>query len=74
VVDPWVDPEEAWREYGLELVPLEDLEGPYEAAILAVDHRQFAGIGDRLRELVGGTGVIYDVKGCLPRDIVTARL
>jgi UDP-N-acetyl-D-galactosamine dehydrogenase len=74
VVDPWVDVEEAQREYGLSLVPLEDLRAPYDAAILAVNHEQFEGIGDRLRELVGDSGVIYDVKGCLPRDIATARL
>ena len=53
VVDPWVDAEEAIREYGLHLISLEDLAGPYDAAILAVNHEQFAGLGPRLRELVG---------------------
>jgi UDP-N-acetyl-D-galactosamine dehydrogenase len=74
VVDPWVDVEEAQREYGLSLVGLEDLEAHYDAAILAVAHLQFDGIGPRLRELVGETGVIYDVKGTLPRNVATARL
>ncbi len=74
IVDPWVDPDEAWREYGLKLTPLEDLATPCDAAILAVNHNEFEGIGPRLRDLVGGSGVVYDVKGCLPREFVTARL
>ena len=74
VVDPWADAEEATREYGLHISPLESLTAPYDAAILAVAHDEFAGLGPLLRELVGDSGVIYDVKMVLPRDIVTARL
>jgi UDP-N-acetyl-D-galactosamine dehydrogenase len=75
VVDPWVDAEEARRDYGLDVVnDLDDLTGPLDAAILAVNHRQFHGIGDRLRALVGDDGVIYDVKGVLPREVAAIRL
>jgi len=58
----------------LELVALSDLEGPYDAADLAVNHHQFAGIGERLQALVGESGVIYDVTGTPPRDVATGRL
>ena len=74
VVDPWVDPDEAEREYGVSLTRLDDLTGPYDAVVLAVNHDQFAVIGPRLRDLVGESGVVYDVQGGLPPDIVTARL
>lgn len=74
VVDPWADADEATREYGLRLTELENLTDSYDAAILAVNHKQFAGLGPRLRVLVGDSGVIYDVKGCLPRGQATARL
>ena len=75
VVDPWVDLEEAEREYGLTAVSdLNALAGPYDAAIFAVNHKQFEGMGPRLRELVGVDGVLFDAKGTLPRDVVTGRL
>jgi UDP-N-acetyl-D-galactosamine dehydrogenase len=40
VYDPWVDPQEAQHEYGIE--PVAELQaGHYDAIILAVAHRQF---------------------------------
>lgn len=74
VCDPWVDPAEARRHYGLDLVGLDDaLAMPFDAAILAVAHREFADVGPRLRTLVGD-GVLFDVKALLPRDLVDDRL
>ena len=46
--------------------------GPYDAAILAVAHDCFRSLD--LRALVPQPGVIYDVKGVLPRNIIDARL
>lgn len=74
VVDPWVDPEEAAREYGIDLISLENLTGQYDAAIVAVNHEQFADLGPRLLRLLNQSGVIYDVKGCLPKGAATATL
>ena len=65
---------EAASEYGLELTSLDSLADGYDAAILAVNHQQFEGLGARLRDLVGESGVVYDVKASLPREVVTARL
>jgi UDP-N-acetyl-D-galactosamine dehydrogenase len=74
VCDPWVDPAEARRHYGLDLVTLDDaLAMPFDAAILAVAHGEFAGLGPRLRALVGD-GFLFDVKALLPRDLVDDRL
>lgn len=74
VCDPWVDPEEARRHYGVELVALDDvLVRPFDAVVLAVAHREFSGLGPKVRAMVGD-GVVFDVKGVLPRDLVDDRL
>ena len=65
VCDPWVNPDEARDEYGLDLVPFDNL-GPntYAGAVLAVQHQQFTDLGPTLRQWIGD-GIIYDVKGAL---------
>lgn len=74
VHDPWVDPDEAQREYGLQLTP-EPRAGDYDAIILAVGHRQFVEMGvDALRALGKPACVLFDVKQALPRDKVDDRL
>lgn len=75
VYDPWVDPDKARHEYGIEItrVPLSTLHSPlFDAAILAVAHDAFQDLD--LRSLVPQPGVVYDVKGVLPRNIIDARL
>ena len=68
VTDPEADADEAAREYGVPLVPFENL-APADAAILAVSHRAFVAGGWPMvtRLLHGGTGVVLDVKGVLDR-------
>ena len=44
----------------------------FDAIINAVAHKQFANID--LRSLCVENGVIYDVKGILPKEIIDARL
>lgn len=71
VFDPWANPERVRDEYGIEVTgTLPD--GPFDAAILAVAHTAFRGVD--LRVLVPQPGVIYDVKGVVPRNVVDARL
>jgi UDP-N-acetyl-D-galactosamine dehydrogenase len=74
VHDPWVDAEEARREYGI--MPIEVPEqGIYDAIVLAVGHRQFAETGAAgILALGKPCSVLYDVKCLLPRDDVDARL
>lgn len=72
--DPWVDTEEAHKEYGIELLP-QPVNGTYDAVILAVGHREFAGMGaSAIRALGKAQSVLYDVKYVLPRDAVDGRL
>ena len=72
--DPWVDPERVRSEYGIDIQnSISEIQhSRYDAAILAVAHRQFEGLD--LRHLVPQPGVVYDVKGVLPRQQVDARL
>lgn len=74
IFDPWVDPEKVHAEYGLEIVnsKSEIEHSHYDAAILAVAHDAFLSLD--LRSLVPQPGVVYDVKGILPRTQIDARL
>jgi UDP-N-acetyl-D-galactosamine dehydrogenase len=70
VYDPWANPEEVMHEYGITLhneLPKAD----FGAAVLAVAHKEFESLN--VRELIG-KGIIYDVKGVLPKNQVDARL
>ncbi|MCH9695903.1 MAG: Vi polysaccharide biosynthesis UDP-N-acetylglucosamine C-6 dehydrogenase TviB [Gammaproteobacteria bacterium] len=74
VTDPWCDPAEAKREYGIELVA-EPAQGEYDVVIVAVAHDQFRLLGsDGIRALGKETSVIYDIKYVLPSADVDDRL
>ncbi len=75
VFDPWVDPDEARREYGIDVLTQQPEENRYDAIILAVGHQQFREMGaDRIRSLGREQCVLFDVKYLLPKDKVDARL
>jgi len=74
VHDPWAHADEARAEYGLSLLP-EPAAGDYDAVVIAVAHRQFRERGaSGIRALCKPDGVVFDVKGLLPRDTVDERL
>src|SRR5690554_2083409 len=74
VYDPWVDPDEAKREYGIEPVA-EPVVGGYDAVVLAVGHRQFVEMGiDAVRALGKATHVLYDLKYVFDASEVDLRL
>jgi UDP-N-acetyl-D-galactosamine dehydrogenase len=74
VHDPWVNPEEAQRTYGV--CPLPELEtGVYDGIILAVAHNQFVDMGAaRIRELGKPEHLLYDLKYVLPPGDSDLRL
>jgi len=74
VHDPWVDADEAHREYGISLLPVLPAEADYDAVVLAVAHQQYVSLGERVRDLVGSGSVVYDIKGVLPKASVNGRL
>lgn len=69
VHDACADPAEAEVEYGVKLRNLPEL-APADAVLLAVPHREYAEGGwELVRGLLrGAAGVVYDVKGILPRE------
>jgi len=74
VYDPWVDADEAIREYGIH--PIEEPDaGDYDAIVLAVAHEQFKAMGpDAIRALGKPEHVLYDLKYILPPGAADLRL
>ena len=73
--DPWVDPEEARRSYGIGLLVQPPQPGAYDAVILAVAHDQFRELGaDGARAFGRPHALLYDIKSLYPREGVDARL
>jgi UDP-N-acetyl-D-galactosamine dehydrogenase len=71
IFDPWANPKEVQHEYGIEVINHLP-SGAFEAAILAVSHKEFLGLN--IRSLLLQNGVLFDVKGLLPKGIADARL
>lgn len=70
IYDPWANPQEVMSEYGVSVTNVLPSD-QFEAAILAVSHNEFKNLN--IRALVN-EGVVYDVKGMLPKEEVDARL
>lgn len=74
VFDPWIDPEEADHEYGINPVALPDA-GKYDAVIIAVAHIQFKELGvSGIRAFGKPNHVLYDLKYVLNADQSDIRL
>ncbi|MCQ2271245.1 MAG: nucleotide sugar dehydrogenase [Bacteroidales bacterium] len=71
IYDPWANPDKVCAEYGVEVVN-DAPKDQFDAVILAVAHRQFLEIN--VEKWVRAGGVVYDVKGVLPRNIIDERL
>lgn len=72
VYDPWAEPEEIAREYGVRALREIPAEAAYDAVVLAVAHREFAAFDPDAVRLPNG--VVYDIKGLLPRNRIDGRL
>ena len=69
--DPWASEQEVHHEYGVvssKTIPA----GEYQAAILAVAHREFADID--FGKTLSNQSVLFDVKGILSNSIIDMRL
>lgn len=75
IYDPWVDPEEAAREFGLPLLADTPAKNHYHAIILAVAHPEFIRWGGaHLHRFGQARHVLFDVKSALPRTESDGRL
>lgn len=73
VYDPWANVAVVKHEYDIDIIS-EKPSGKFDAVILAVGHNQFKEIDVRSFLANVTEGVVYDVKGILPRDIIDGRL
>ena len=71
VFDPMANKEAVMHEYQVPITS-ELPQGQFDAIILAVAHKQFLELD--FKQLVKEGGVVYDVKGILPREEIDGRL
>lgn len=71
VYDPHANQHEVAEEYGINLCATP--KGKYEAIILAVSHKEFLTL-DFMQLKKSEDSVIFDIKSCLDREMVDARL
>ena len=72
IYDPWADAEEVKHEYNLEVLSSLIANKKYEAIIVAVSHNDFLELN--LEVLKSEKSVVFDIKACLERNLVDARL
>lgn len=72
IFDPWANPAAVKREYGLEVVNELPKDEKFDAAILAVAHKEFEGLN--VSSVLKSAHVIFDVKATRPAESVDARL
>ena len=71
IYDYEADPSQVKLEFGINLV--KEIKEKYDGILLAVSHNKFSKINiENLKK--NPKSVVYDLKGFLPRDIVTSRL
>ena len=72
IIDPWADAGLVAKEYGISISKALPQGKKFDAVILCVAHSEFTDYD--MRSLINDNGVIYDVKGILPKDIIDGRL
>lgn len=74
VFDPWVDAEEAHKEYGIKPITQPEM-GQYDGIVLGVAHDEFKNMGaEKIRALGKAPHVLYDLKYILDRNDSDLRL
>lgn len=72
IYDPWADANEVKHEYSVDVLPELNATKKYDAIIVAVAHNEFLKLD--LSNLRNEESVIFDLKACVDRSIVDARL
>lgn len=72
ICDPRANTDSVKKEYGMDIIKELPNNEKYDAIIFGVAHNEFSAID--LKSFLREDGVIYDVKGVLPRDIIDGRL
>jgi UDP-N-acetyl-D-galactosamine dehydrogenase len=72
IYDPWANAAHVEEEYHVPVVNTLPAEEKYDVVILAVSHKEFLNLD--IKSLLNDNGLVYDVKGFLPRNMVDGRL
>lgn len=72
VYDPWADAEEVRQEYRIDILNDLIVNKKYDSVIIAVSHKEFLEMD--LNKIKNGKSVVFDIKACLDRNLVDARL
>lgn len=73
VIDPWANAEQVKEEYGIYLSNLEEVKDlKFDAIVHAVAHKEFSSFN--FAAYKKEDSFIYDVKGTLPKNLVSQRL
>ena len=72
VYDPWANAAHVEEEYHVPIVNTLPDDKKYDVVILAVAHKEFLTLD--IKSLLNENGIVYDVKGILPRDVIDGRL
>jgi UDP-N-acetyl-D-galactosamine dehydrogenase len=70
--DPWADPDQVMREYGVICQNGEAKMRKYDAIVLAVAHHKFRDLN--ISSMCKSNTVVYDIKSMLPESVVDMRL
>ena len=70
VYDPWADNDEVKNEYGIEMIS--SFASEYDVIVHVVAHKKYQELD--FNKIKSKKGVLYDVKGNLPKEIVDKRL
>lgn len=71
VYDPWVNPDIAQREYGVEVINTLPKEKA-DAVVLAVAHKEFLGLN--ISSVMSNSSIVFDVKSCWDKKNIDGRL
>lgn len=72
IYDPWAKTGDVAHEYGISIVTALPEDQLFDSMVLAVAHTEF--LDTNWRQKVKSNGIIYDVKGCLDKGMIDARL
>ena len=72
IYDPWASPSEVMHEYRLEITDKPPVGKRFDAILLTVAHNEFASLN--IKALLSENGLVYDIKGFLPEEVVDFRL
>jgi UDP-N-acetyl-D-galactosamine dehydrogenase len=72
IYDPWAKAADVANEYGIDIITSLPEGQVFDSMVLAVAHKEFLDVDWRKKVKKGG--IIYDIKGCLGKSAVDARL